>query len=102
MEVIHHVRDFGLGQHVCLLQVTVHDVPSWIFGGDDVSLDVFREGHAPQHGLSSISKQDTTHTRLSGIHRTNSRGVDGHEFSKTCGASGNAVGKQFKVGEVVT
>ena len=101
-EVIHCVCDIGLGQHVCLLQVTVRDaVPSWIVSGDDASLDVIREGCAPQQGLFSISKKDATHTRLSGIHRTNSGRVVGHEFSKTCGVSSNALGKQFKVCEVV-
>ena len=55
----------------------------------------------PQQGLFTISKDYSTHAGLSSIHGTNNRRVAGHEFSKTCGVSGDALGEQFKVCEVV-
>ena len=45
MEVIHYVLgDISLGEYASLLQVAVGNVPIWIVSGDNVGLNVRREG----------------------------------------------------------
>ena len=65
-------------------------------------LDVGRKGHAPQEGLLSFNKEDSTHARLGGINRTNRQRVVRHELSEACGVSYDALGEQFKVCQVVS
>ena len=47
-QVKHSVCDISLGEHSSLFQVAVHDVPIWLFGGDDARLEVKGERHAPE------------------------------------------------------
>ena len=47
-QVKHSVRDISLGKHSSLFQVTVRDVPIWLFSGDDARLEVKGERHAPE------------------------------------------------------
>ena len=87
--------------HHSLLQVAVGDVPIWIVSGDDVSLDVRREGHAPQEGLLALGKEDPTHARLGSVNAPNCQRVVRHELSKAGGVSCDALSKQFKVCQVI-
>ena len=45
-----------------LLLVAVSDVPSWVVGGYDASLDVRREGHLPKDEGLAIGKEMMTWT----------------------------------------
>ena len=92
MQIEHHVRDIGLGEHSSLFWVAVREVPSWVFGGDEVRLNVGREGRAPEEGGFAINKKHTYHARLGGVNGTNGGRVIGHQFSYAGGVSGNALG----------
>ena len=59
---------------MCLLQVSVGQVASWIVGGHDALLDVFREGGAPHNWVFSISKEDPAHSSLCSNHSTDDAG----------------------------
>ena len=56
----------------------------------------------PECGRVSQSKEDTTHTGLSGINRSNHRGVVRHHFSNASGSLGDVMGQGFEVIQVVT
>ena len=102
MQVIQVVGDVGLGKHSCLLQVTVGHVASWIVSGHDALLDVFWEGHVPQHWVLAAGKEDTAHSSSSGIHGSNDTGVVEHNLGKMCWLICYAVCQHLKVCEVVT
>ena len=55
----------------------------------------------PECGKVSRSKEDTTHTWLSGINRPDHRWVVGHHFGNACGSLGDVMGQGVKVIQVV-
>ena len=50
-----------------MLKIAVRDRPFRVFGGDEVALDVRREGEAPHVGVVVVVKVDPTHPRFRGV-----------------------------------
>ena len=81
-----------------MLEVTVGDASGRIFTGDQVSLDVRREGTSPEVVLEFVVEVDPTHAHLGGIGGSGERwflGDDlrevGSPVAKTCREGGKGV-----------
>ena len=74
--------DGDLAQETSMFQVTVGDGSGRVGGGYDGGLDIRREGHSPQVGLSNMVEEDTTHAGLGSIRGTEESGSLGDDLCK--------------------
>ena len=64
-------------------------------------LNIHRESSMPECGSMSQSKEDTFHTWLSGVNRSDHRWVVRHHFGNACGLLGDVMSQGFTVIQVV-
>ena len=101
MEIEEKSSHVSLCEYSSLLQITVCQVPGGIFGGDDVTLYVFRKGGSLHGRWLAWFEEHTPHALLGSIYRANHQWVVGHNLHKVSWALGNAAHEGFEINQMV-
>jgi hypothetical protein len=83
-------HDIGLGQNGRVFQVAVGDAAMGVGRGDQIGLDVSREGVSPVVALAGVVEEDATHASPSCIGGANEGGRLGDELGDVGGARAKA------------
>lgn len=86
-----------LGENAGLLEITVGNLARGIVGGHNLVLDIFGEGHPPQHWGFAFDKDHTSHPWLGGVGGTEHLGVIRYYFGQSSGSLGDAACEEFEV-----
>ena len=100
-EVVEGGSNVGMGEDAGLFQVAVSEVPSWVVKGDNVHLDIRKEGGTSESQRVPGNKEGTLHPWLGGVHRANHRWVVRYHLCEPRRLEGDVLSQSLEVREVI-